>query len=190
MARAKSDDKKNAILEAATRVFAERGLSAATAAISTEAGVAEGTLFTYFKTKDDLVNALYREIKSELASAMMEEFPRKRGVRARLLHLWDRYVTWGIANGEKQSVLRRIELWDGLSKESKKVGAGPFAEVKAIVEEGEEQGTLRDLPRRFVVATMGALLEAAIELARDDPKRADVYRVAGFEMFWMGIAGK
>jgi hypothetical protein len=35
------------------------------------ARIAEGTLFTYFKTKDELVNALYREIKVELADAMM-----------------------------------------------------------------------------------------------------------------------
>jgi AcrR family transcriptional regulator len=47
MARAKSEDKRNAILSAATEVFAERGLGAATSAISHEAGVAEGTLFTY-----------------------------------------------------------------------------------------------------------------------------------------------
>jgi len=74
VARPKSEDKRNAILDAATRVFAERGLTAApTSEISKEAGVAEGTLFTYFKTKDDLMNALYREIKLELADAMMSD---------------------------------------------------------------------------------------------------------------------
>jgi len=60
-ARPKSEDKRNAILDAATRLFAERGLTAApTSEISKQAGIAEGTLFTYFKTKDDLINALYR----------------------------------------------------------------------------------------------------------------------------------
>ncbi len=96
MARPKSEDKRNAILDAATRVFAECGLTAApTSEISKEAGVAEGTLFTYFKTKDDLMNALYREIKLELADAMMSGFPRKKSVRTRLQHVWDGYVNWG-----------------------------------------------------------------------------------------------
>src|SRR5712672_503691 len=71
MARLKSEDKRNSILSAATKVFAERGLAAPTVAITAVAGVAEGTLFTYFRTKDELVNALYREIKLELADAMM-----------------------------------------------------------------------------------------------------------------------
>ena len=93
MARPKSEDKRNAILDAATRLFAERGLTAApTSEISKQAGVAEGTLFTYFMTKDDLINALYREIKLELADAMMSDFPRRKNVRTRLQHGWDCYV--------------------------------------------------------------------------------------------------
>jgi AcrR family transcriptional regulator len=97
VARPKSEDKRNAILDAATDLFAERGLAAApTTEISRRADVAEGTLFTYFETKDDLINSLYREIKLELADAMMSDFPRKKNVRTRLRHVWDRYVTWGI----------------------------------------------------------------------------------------------
>src|ERR1700679_1339609 len=108
MARPKSEDKRNSVLDAATRLFAERGLTAApTSEISKQAGVAEGTLFTYFKTKDDLINALYRELKLELADAMMSNFPRKKNVRTRLQHVWDRYVKWGVANPEQQRVLRQ-----------------------------------------------------------------------------------
>ncbi len=69
MSRPKSDDKRIAILEAALRVFAERGnLSAPTSAISKAAGVAEGTLFTYFKSKDDLINELYRDIYARVST--------------------------------------------------------------------------------------------------------------------------
>src|ERR1700727_1823245 len=98
MARSKSEDKRNAILSAAIQVFAERGLAAPTSAVSQAAGVAEGTLFTYFSTKDELINALYREIKLELADAMMSDFPRRAGIRARFQHVWYRYLAWGIKN--------------------------------------------------------------------------------------------
>src|SRR5438105_815975 len=98
MAKPKSEDRRNAILSAAAQVFAERGMGAPTAAISSVAEVAEGSLFTYFKTKDDLINALYREIKLELGDAMMSDFPRKKSLRHRLEHVWNRYVDWGVAN--------------------------------------------------------------------------------------------
>jgi len=188
MARPKSEDKRTAILEAATQVFAERGIGAATSAISKEAGVAEGTLFTYFKTKDELVNALYREIKVELADAMMAGFPRKKSVRQRLQHVWDSYIGWGLANEEKNRVLKRVEVWDGLTKESKKAGTAPFAEIKAMLDEAEELGIMKDLPRRFGGAMMEALAGSVMDLTRGDPKRADVYKAAAFEMLWGGIA--
>ena len=56
---------------------------------------AEGSLFTYFKTKDELINALYRELKLELADAVMSSFPRKQSVRHRLEHVSNGYVQWG-----------------------------------------------------------------------------------------------
>src|ERR1700753_2247883 len=133
MVRSKSEDKRNAILTAATQVFAERGLGAPTSAISQAAGVAEGTLFTYFPTKDELINALYREIKLELADAMMSDFPRKKSVRSRVQHVWNQYVKWGIQNPPQQRFLRQVEVWNGLTKESKQAGSAPFVEIDAMI---------------------------------------------------------
>src|ERR1700681_862601 len=124
MARPKSEDKKNAILDAATRLFAERGLAAApTSEISKRAGVAERTLFTYFATTDELLNSLYREIKLELADAMMADIPRKKNVRTRLLHDWDRYVKWGIANPKQRKVLAQLQGSEVLTQESEDAGS-------------------------------------------------------------------
>src|SRR6202162_6750800 len=119
MAKPKSEDKRNAILSAAAQVFAERGLGAPTAAITSAAGIAEGSLVTDFKTKDELINALYRELKLELADAMMSDFPRKKNVRTRLQHVWDRYVNWGIANPKQRKVLAQLTVSEVLTKASR-----------------------------------------------------------------------
>ncbi|MDI9681873.1 TetR/AcrR family transcriptional regulator, partial [Burkholderia cenocepacia] len=75
MARPRSPDKHEAILAAAARALAEDGASATTARIAKLAGVAEGTVFTYFETKDALLNALYLSLKADLRDAMMTGFP-------------------------------------------------------------------------------------------------------------------
>jgi AcrR family transcriptional regulator len=188
MARLKSEDKRNSILSAAVEVFAERGLAAPTAAITTVAGVAEGTLFTYFRTKDELVNTLYREIKMELADAMMSGFPRKASVRHRLQHVWDQYVEWGIAHEKQHKVLRQMMVWEGLTDEAKAAGSAPFVEIDTMAQDAVAQRLVKDLPRPFIAATMSALADTAIDFARQDPKRAGMYQVSGFEMLWAGIA--
>jgi len=60
-------DKKQLILEAALKLFVEFGFHGTpTSKIAEEAGVANGTLFHYFSTKDELVVALYSDIKSRM----------------------------------------------------------------------------------------------------------------------------
>src|SRR6202041_2387218 len=188
MARPKSEDKRNAILSAATEVFAERGLSAATSAISSVAGVAEGTLFTYFKTKDDLINALYREIKLELADAMMSDFPRKKNIRTKLRHVWDRYVNWGIANPRQRKVLAQLTVSEVLTKESRDAGSAPFVEFQAMIRDAIEQRVFRnDVPVELISKSLAALVEATIDLTESNRARAKQYRDSGFQMFWAGI---
>jgi len=204
VARPKSEDKRNAILDAATRLFAERGLTAApTSEISKQAGVAEGTLFTYFKTKDDLINALYREIKLELADAIMSDFLRKKNVRARLRHVWDRYVNWGIANSKqrkalaqlqvsevvtKEKALAQLQVSEVVTKESKDAGGAPFVEFQTMIRDAIEQRVFRnDLPVELISKSLAALVEATIDLTVSNPSKAKEYRDSGFQMFWAGI---
>jgi AcrR family transcriptional regulator len=192
VARPKSEDKRNAILDAATRVFAERGLTAApTSEISKRAGIAEGTLFTYFKTKDDLINALYREIKLEVADAMMSGFPRKKSVRTRLQHVWDCYVNWGVKNPKQRKVLAQLLVSGVLSKESVEAGRAPFVEMQNMIRGAIEQRILRaDLPIELISRMLGALAEATMDLIVLKPAMANKYRDGGFEIYWAGIARK
>lgn len=187
MARARSEDKRNAILSAAIEVFAERGLAAATSAISQAAGVAEGTLFTYFTTKDELVNALYREIKLELADAMMSGFPRRATIRRRFRHVWDRYVEWGISNPRQHKVLQQIMVWSGLTEESKRAGMAPFLEIEQAAEAAVAEHIFVDRPLKFIAAAVSALAETTIVFMSQSPRQAEMYQAAGFEMLWAAV---
>jgi AcrR family transcriptional regulator len=190
VARPKSDDKRNAILSAATQIFAERGLSAPTSAISNLAGVAEGTLFTYFKNKEELLNELYREIKLDLADAMMSDFPRKKSVRARLRHIWDCYTSWGVSHSDQRKVLSQLQLSGSLTTESKKAGSAPFAEIKAMSQEAVGQRILQNIPQDFFSANMDASAQTTVAFMAAHPASAEKYQALGFDIFWRGISKK
>ena len=60
--QAGAGDKREAILSAATRVFARRGFfNAQVADVAREAGVAAGTVYLYFRSKDDLLTSIFEE---------------------------------------------------------------------------------------------------------------------------------
>src|SRR5437868_7447842 len=69
-AREQRNDKRARILDAAVRVFAERGFFGATVAeIARAAGVADGTIYLYFKSKDD---ALWRRFNERITELLAE----------------------------------------------------------------------------------------------------------------------
>ena len=187
MAKPKSEDKRNAILSAAAQVFAERGLAAPTAAITSAAGIAEGSLFTYFKTKRELINALYRDLKVGLADSMMSGFPRKQSVRHRLEHVWNGYLRWGVANPDQQKVLKQIQVWGGLTQESKQAGSAPFTEMQRMTEDALTQKIYKDVPQAFIGATLVALAEMTMDFMVREAESAEMYRTAGFEMLWAAV---
>ncbi len=118
MARPKSEDKKQALLEAATAAFAQSGIAASTALIARNAGVAEGTLFRYFATKDDLLNALYLHLKQDLCQAMLSNLDRSlTSPKEHTRNIWNSYVDWGIKNPLAHAAIRQLGV-------SEKDGAG------------------------------------------------------------------
>ena len=119
MARPRSDEKRNAILEAATRVIVTQGLSAPTAGIAKEAGIANGSLFTYFETKADLFNHLYLELKAEMAFAAMKSLPEGAELREQFFHLWRNWMNWAVAHPEKRRALVRLGVCDEITPETR-----------------------------------------------------------------------
>jgi TetR/AcrR family transcriptional regulator, fatty acid metabolism regulator protein len=86
-------DKREAILKAATHVFARNGyFQSQVADIAREAGVAAGTVYLYFRSKDDLLVSLFertmREAIAEGRAALSGiDDPRERLTRIARLHL-------------------------------------------------------------------------------------------------------
>src|SRR5947209_18442557 len=115
MPRPRSDDKRAAIIAAATRVIAAQGLGAATATIAKEAGVSNGSLFTYFDTKADLLNQVYLELKTDMGAAILSGLPTDGDVREQLLHMWSRWLHWATANPEKRRVLAQLDVSDEIT---------------------------------------------------------------------------
>src|ERR1700683_5100480 len=119
MARPKSEDKRDAIMAAAIRVIAAQGLSAPTAVIAREAGVSNGSLFTYFETKSELLNQLYIELKTEMAAVALKGLPSKSDARSQLLHMWHHWLHWAVSCPEKRRALARLSESGDITPQSR-----------------------------------------------------------------------
>lgn len=118
MARPKSNDKRIALLNAATMAVGMAGIGASTATIARKAGVAEGTLFRYFANKDALLNALFLYLQQSLGEAMMVGFDPTQEPKSCTRHIWNQFIAWGLANPNAQQAIRQLAVSDKITPET------------------------------------------------------------------------
>lgn len=189
MARPLSDTRRAALLAAATRVFAEHGLGAATALVSRAAKVSEGSLFTYFKTKEELITALYQEHRHGLANAIAVGFPRDASLRARLHHVFTRYVTWGIENPQARRAMKHLTISRAIDAKVRAESAVLFADVDRLHQDAVDQNRLH-LPPGMASEVLKAMAEMTMDLVAAHPRQRTKYLEAGFRMLWGALTSK
>ncbi len=168
-------------MAAATRVIAAQGLSAPTAVIAREAGVSNGSLFTYFATKADLFNQLYLELKTGMAAASLEGLPLKAPLREQFSRMWSNWMRWTTSNPDKRRALALLGVSDDIAQETRAASHQAMAEVAAMLERARALGPMQDAPIGFVVALMNSLAEATMDFMVNDPANADEHCMAGFD---------
>jgi AcrR family transcriptional regulator len=187
MARPRSEDKRNAILDAAAEVVARLGTGAPTAKIARDAGVAEGTLFTYFASKDELLNELYLELKADLSDAMTAGYPSDKSLIERTRHVWNSYVGWGSAHPLKHKAMTQLGVSERVTEKSKRIGAEAFKEINQMIRDLMAGGALKDQPPAFASTFLTAMAGTTMDFIAREPGRAKRYTKAGFEAFWRAV---
>ena len=162
----KEENKHQKILQAAIKVFSEKGFyNSRVSEIAKEADVADGTIYLYFKNKDDILISLFEEefgkfVRNMQAELGKEKDPLQKIRRFAIIHL--SLVTKHPHLGEVMGVEVRQS-----TKFMKEYVNQPFIEylniVRAVVIEGQERGIFRkDLtPGVMKRAFFGALDEMA-----------------------------
>jgi AcrR family transcriptional regulator len=189
MARPRSDERRNAILSAASRIIASEGTGAATAAIAKEAGVSNGSLFVYFDTKAVLLNELYVALKAEMTAAMAAGLDAGGEPREQVRHVWAQWLRWATANPEKRRALAQLDVADDITADSHQTVRSAFTGIARLLDRSRASGPMRDTPLGFVLALTTAIADATIDAVIREPAEAEALSTAGFDAIWRVLAG-
>jgi TetR/AcrR family fatty acid metabolism transcriptional regulator len=141
-----TSDKHQRILDAAIEVIAEHGFfHSRVAEIADRAGVADGTIYLYFKNKDELLmaaidSAFHRFIQRARAALAQIPEPREKLRRMAFLHLE------GLGSDRNLAIVFQTELRHSLKflgQFSHNLMVEYFDLIKSVVREGQEAGVFR-----------------------------------------------
>jgi TetR/AcrR family fatty acid metabolism transcriptional regulator len=159
-------DKREAILRAATRVFAENGyFNSKVADIARVAGVADGTVYLYFKSKEDILHSIFDRNTSEAIAEGREELSKIADPREKLRRI-ARHHLERLGSDRDLAIVFQVEL-RGSTKFMEEFSAAGLAEYLRLIRESFEEGQRAGLfraelnPKLCAKILFGALDEMA-----------------------------
>jgi TetR/AcrR family fatty acid metabolism transcriptional regulator len=191
----RSGDKRERILDAAVRVFAKKGFHATRVSeIAKAAGVADGTIYLYFKSKDDLLVSLFEDRVERLLAFLEAELPRAEGAPEKLRRMIE--LQLGLLEGERDLAQVITVILRQSTKLMKEHAAPKFMAyldaIARVVADGQAAGELRDdiSPHLAARVLFGALDGITMTWALGRADRGGLVRASGqvAEMVLRGLA--
>lgn len=192
MARPKQGDKPRDIRHATVTEVVRAGSTAVSVnKIAERAGVSVGTLYRYHDTKDDLLFAVFLEIKRELHAAMMMAANVHAASASRLRAMWFALVGYGCTSPDEflfaEIMGSDIRTADRRHEELDRIGD----EILLQIENAIEDGTLVNAS----VAAIEVMLSApAMKIARRSffagKQPEDAFLEEIFALIWQSIANR
>jgi TetR/AcrR family fatty acid metabolism transcriptional regulator len=159
-------DKPQQIIDAAIRVFARKGYyNSRVSDIAREAGIAAGTIYLYFKTKDEILITLFRDRVAQFVSSVRKAISDLPDPVSKLRRLVALHFEMLEQNPELAEVVQ-VELRQGqkfFRGASSQEIASYFALIASVIDEGVAEGRFRrGLPVAVATKTLfGAMDQLA-----------------------------
>ena len=162
--RAVVTDKREAILRAAVKVFAQKGyFNSKVADIAGEAGIADGTVYLYFKSKDEILHSIFDQAMSVFIDEGKRELARLDKPIDRLRKIAELHLE-RLGDDRDLAIVFQVEL-RGSIKFMQEFSAAGFADyldvIRQTVEDGQRSGIFRSDIKPIIAAKIlyGALDE-------------------------------
>ncbi len=183
-------EKEQKILDAALKLFVKRGFQGtSTAEIAKTAGVATGTLFHYFKTKEELINRLYLYTKESMYNQIKGNSEFNQTLKENLKGLWLKFIDFSIKEPEKFHFILTFHTSPFITSLTKEQLETQTDDLLKIYEEGILDKELKDVSFELmleyfwgnVVSTINYFNKYPEKLGEEDIDKA-------FELFWDGVS--
>jgi AcrR family transcriptional regulator len=181
-------NKQEQIQATALRLFVADGFHGTpTAKIAAEAGVANGTLFYHYKTKDELVVDLYNKIRSENAGNIQAIINRDDFVSTKFRNIFVHSVNWALANRDKFYYVQQFNFSPHLAQVPAETLEQHSIGYAGFIAEGIRKKLLKQQPVSLIIAMFNGHVQGIYQyLVSANFDEAEKNRIinAGYDMLW------
>ena len=188
--RLKDEQKIDLFLASTLKLVGQVGLVGLTMPlIAKQSGVAIGTLYIYFKNKDDLVHALYKEIKNRFGRTIFIGFTPHLPVQEGFRVIWENSLRHAVSNFDEQVFLQQFIASPYKREDQAMAVARPvMAPLAELLERGQREGLLKPDTECLIPSLLFGFVQQIAAHIHDKPERLNkAFMDSSFRLFWDAI---
>jgi len=180
--RHEGSDKREAILDAALALFAERGFyGTAVPLVADKAKVGAGTIYRYFPSKEALANALFQRHKRALGETILRDFPFDAPFREQFHHFWTRVCRYAAENPVALQFLELHHHTSYLDETSRAIEVQLLGTAKGVIAQAVSQQILKPVAPELLMAIVWGSFRALVQGGCEGLLRLDDETIAQAE---------
>jgi TetR/AcrR family transcriptional regulator, multidrug resistance operon repressor len=185
----KDDEKLEAIADAAFKLVENVGLSGLTMAdIARTAGIATGTLYVYYSSKEELIKDLYRKSKLATTSRLLEGFDPRLPFRSRARILWRNSLKNRLDHYAEAIFQQQYLNSPWYSDDDRALSSNLMKGWFEFLEDGKRQEILKNVPSPLMSALFMGSIRETVDLIRGKVVKPDERTLeAAFALCWDAI---
>lgn len=193
ISQSKLENKRERILLAARRLFVNQGFhNTPTSAIAREANVANGTLFHYFNTKEELINTLYKETKRSFFTITTAGVDNEKNIKRKIRLLWYNTVKWALNRPQDFLFIQQYSNSPFISQLTQEDISEHIGFYFDLIDQGKGKGTLKDIPTDLMYQLTTYQIYGIINylFQHKEFQNNPTYLSMAFEFYWESITKK
>ena len=158
-------DKKQAILKSVLKLVNREGFYHLNMKnIAKEANIAAGTIYLYFKGKEDLINALYSMIVNEFNTYVLEGYDTGMEVAENFYNMLNRAIGFYLKGPDNFSFIEQYTYAPFLFKENQDENFMLLLPIYKLMRLGKKQGVIRNISDANLLALIHGPMNTIIKL--------------------------
>lgn len=182
-------DKKEQIIVAAMKLLVEKGVQATPmSAIAKAAGTGMGTIYNYFATKEELINAIYLYIKKTEVALVTKSIDPKASLKVRVLSFYTAFINFNLKYPESFAFMDQMQNSPVIQCSTKDEGKAAFMPVIELIEQGQRDGIIKPIEMEVILYFLGGTLTTYVRwILNSGKQKSSVHLEQHLRMVWDAI---
>lgn len=158
-------DKKSAILKSVLKLVNREGFyHLSMKKIAEESNIAAGTIYLYFKGKEELINALYDLAISEFNNTVIAAYNDEASIKDNFFGMMDSAIQFYIQHPDHFSFIEQYTYAPFLFKENREQNFTLLRPIFKLFIQGKKVKQIKNLPNEILIAHIHGSLNTIVKL--------------------------